>query len=279
VRDRAPRFAPPCLVGSYKKQPARRLDHRVRFATIVVLIFVLVAPISRRSRVPAINTQKLVVATEWMAAACFGGEVKEVPRDEPANSAVTRDRGSVPAVSAGDEHVTVYLSDSAGVNNLVKAQAQGLATQMFAGVGVKIHWHLSSPGASKQGAIGIEFVTHTPTSLLPGALAHARPYEGVYIRIFWDRIQRAPLPNKVLAHVIVHEITHILEGIDRHPVKGVMKAHWSEADFGARGAKPLPFAAEDVSLIHLGLMSRNSRMKAMATHPETTPVAILDARK
>lgn len=222
------------------------------------------------------STQKLVVAMAGLAAACFGSEaeVKEVPLEEPASLVIPLAGVAAPAVSAGDEHVTVYLFDSAGVNNLVKAQAQGIASQMFASVGVKIDWHHGSPRASAKGVIVIEFLTNTPTSLVPGALAYTRPYEGVHIQIFWDRIKRAPVLNKVLAHVMVHEITHILEGIDRHSGEGVMKAHWSEADFGAMGVKPLPFAPEDAFLIHIGLTSWNSRTTATAAHPQTTSVAV-----
>jgi hypothetical protein len=201
------------------------------------------------------SIQKLVVATAWMAAGCFGG---------------TREN---------HDHIIVYLSDSAGVNNLVKAQAQGTASQMFASVGLTIDWHLGRPGAGEKGAIGIEFVTNTPTSLLAGALAYTRPYEGVHIQIFWDRIRGAPLPNKVLAHVIVHEITHILEGIARHSEEGVMKAQWGESDFGAMGFRPLPFAPEDVTLMRLGVQSWDSRMMATVTHAERESIAVLTARK
>ena len=34
----------------------------------------------------------------------------------------------------------------------------------------------------------------------------------------------------LLAHVLVHEITHVLEGVDRHTGQGVMKARWTEDD-------------------------------------------------
>jgi hypothetical protein len=179
----------------------------------------------------------------------------------------------------GDEHVTVYLSDSAGINNVVRAQAQGLATQMFASLGVKIDWHPGRPGAGKKGGIGIEFVTNTSASLLPTALAYARPYEGVHIQIFWDRIKRTPLPNKVLAHVMVHEITHILQGVDRHSGEGIMKAHWSDADFGAMGVGPLPFAPEDLYLINLGLKSWRFRTKATLGRFDGTWAPVQGANK
>ena len=51
--------------------------------------------------------------------------------------------------------------------------------------------------------------------------------------IFYDRVRKIK-PNKipaVLAHVMVHEVTHILQGICRHSASGVMKAQWDEEDF------------------------------------------------
>lgn len=194
------------------------------------------------------STQKLVVATAWMAVACLGGAHE-------------------------DEHVTVYLSGSASaVDYRVSAQAQGLAAQMFAGIGVKIDWRGGRPFAGQKRAIEIELVDNAPKSLRPGAMAYAMPYEGVHIQIFRDRIKKPPSPYRVLAHVMVHEITHILEGVVRHSDEGIMKARWSDDDFGAMGVKPLSFAPEDVLMIHEGLKTRNSRAKSTAGQPERTSV-------
>jgi hypothetical protein len=59
--------------------------------------------------------------------------------------------------------------------------------------------------------------------------------------------------RSAMAHVLVHEITHLLEGVDRHSATGIMKARWSEGDYFEMRRKPLPFAQEDVNLIHAGL--------------------------
>src|ERR1022692_2423743 len=56
-----------------------------------------------------------------------------------------------------------------------------------------------------------------------------------------------------MAHVLVHEITHVLEGISRHSSTGIMKAQWNKNDFFEMRRKPLPFAQEDVNLIYDGL--------------------------
>jgi hypothetical protein len=93
------------------------------------------------------------------------------------------------------------------------ARAQGIAARMFAGIGVKIAWHEMS-GCPAQ-AIRISLSEHTPASVLPGAMAYAMPYDGAYIVLFYDRIAmsgRVLLP-RLMAHVMVHEITHILQGV------------------------------------------------------------------
>jgi hypothetical protein len=76
-----------------------------------------------------------------------------------------------------------------------------------------------------------QITSNTPAGLHPGALACARPLNGVHVRIFYDRVAKmgeVRLAPRILAHILVHEITHILHGIDRHSVEGVMKSHWTD---------------------------------------------------
>ena len=146
--------------------------------------------------------------------------------------------------------------------------ARMTVSQMFAGIGVAIDWHAQMAGCPAD-TLKISLSNKTPETLRPGALAYTLPYEGTHIVVFYDRIQRmgslrsAP---RVMAHVIAHEITHILEGIVRHSESGVMKARWSDDDLRAMARKPLAFAAEDVELIYMGLAYR-------ATHPVANPPA------
>jgi hypothetical protein len=143
----------------------------------------------------------------------------------------------------------------------VAARARELASQMFAGTGVGIEWRLGLRGCPAQ-AILISLSYDTPESLKPGALAYALPYEGTHICLFYDRIaqiQCQRLIPIVLAHVLVHEITHLLQGICRHSDSGIMKTRWNQDDFQHMAWKPLAFAAEDVDLIHRGLATRAAR--------------------
>ena len=66
----------------------------------------------------------------------------------------------------------------------------------------------------------IRITSDTPASRIAGGLAFALPYEGVHIQIFYDRVRAAEplLPQVALAHVLAHEITHVLQGIVGIPI-------------------------------------------------------------
>jgi hypothetical protein len=71
-------------------------------------------------------------------------------------------------------------------------------------------------------------------------------------------------PN-LLAHVLVHEITHILQGISRHSPTGIMKGQWDYDDYFEMSRRPLPFAQKDIDLIYDGLKARRARMAPAVT--------------
>lgn len=103
----------------------------------------------------------------------------------------------------------------------------------------------------------------TIVSLLAiGASALAESsYEGVHIRVFWDRVKNSSgganrLSALLLAHVMAHEIVHILEGVNRHSKTGLMEAHWTPMEIEGMSAHPLSLAPEDVQLIRAGLLKR-----------------------
>jgi hypothetical protein len=158
---------------------------------------------------------------------------------------------------------TVQICADQSAENGLNFRARNIATQIFAGIGVAIEWrHADSCPA---GALRISYSTSTPTNLMPHALAYALPYEGTHIVIFYDRVQAAIAPGRVtalLAHVMAHEVTHVLEGIPRHSAEGVLKARWTNEDYSRMCWKPLKFADEDIALIHSGLEQRAARRNA-----------------
>ena len=160
-----------------------------------------------------------------------------------------------------ERNVRVYVNNDLNTRG-VMYQAQERAARAFAEVGVRIDWRTGRPSGAQPGrepVIVVRLAEHTPADYLPGALAFAKVYEGVHITVFWDRIEsecRLAPSVVVLAHVLVHEITHILQGVNRHSESGVMKSRWTAKDQRAMASKPLPFTALDVELIRHALESR-----------------------
>jgi hypothetical protein len=166
-------------------------------------------------------------------------------------------------------------SDSYGVavcveggNHAGLEDAESRAYSLFLSAGVNLEWHsdLSFCRRQRDQAIVVSLLTSTPKTFHPGALAYAYPYEGVHIQVFYDRIALAypELLHSLLAHVIVHEITHVLQGIDRHSASGIMKAQWDSYDYTLMKRGQLRFTRLDIEIIHDGLAAR-------ATHPVVAP--------
>jgi hypothetical protein len=137
--------------------------------------------------------------------------------------------------------------------------AEGIATRMLATAGVNLEWRLarfpSRPDAGR--VIMIDFESNSRADLSPSVLAYALAFERVHIVVLYNRIRSLSRDNPVsrptiLAHVLTHEIVHVLQGLARHSASGVMKARWDAGDYLDMMRAPLPFTSEDIELIHQG---------------------------
>jgi hypothetical protein len=161
-------------------------------------------------------------------------------------------------LSARDARIfahTVQICADRTIEFATFSRAQTVAAQMFAGIGIKVQW--LDPNRCPAGVIRIGLADQTPRTTHPGALAYALPYEGTHVVVFFDRVTSIFDPGFVpvlLGHVLVHEVTHILDGAARHSSEGVMKAQWTRDDYRQMAWKGLPFAQEDVDLIYRGLV-------------------------
>ena len=165
------------------------------------------------------------------------------------------------------------------IHNLVIAppgalfHAKSMAGEMFGRIGVQVQWQGGGVRESSKDCwrpIEIYLEAGTPGADRPDSMAYTMPYRegGARIDIFVDRVAAMVPPGRIgtlLGHVLVHEITHGLQGVSRHSAHGVMKAHWNTPDFRAMEVHPLPFDDQDVLLIHAGA----KRPKASA--PFTPP--------
>jgi hypothetical protein len=180
----------------------------------------------------------------------------------PGTSACFNGRGG-PEDSPPD--ILVQVKGTQAITFGVLPLAETKATRMFAEIGVRVQW-LSQTArvipvmavagcASKSPEAVIVEVVETG-GMGDSRLAFARPYarDGVRVTIFYKDVSNAGrhLPRAeaaILAHVLVHEITHVVEGVARHSKTGVMRPYWTDRDFAEMMFKPIRFAELDVLLL------------------------------
>jgi hypothetical protein len=135
---------------------------------------------------------------------------------------------------------------------------------------VRLVWRTGEPAAGVRSGnaviVQVGFTNQVPTDQKPAALAYAMPFavDANVIRVFYERLRsvagdRRSLEPTLLAHVLAHEIGHILQRSNQHSGTGVMKAHWDTPEFDAMAGKPMAFEPADVKLIHSGLESRKAQ--------------------
>jgi len=190
------------------------------------------------------------------------------------------------SVSAGDpkrgqaaqdvvSDVTVYV-ESEQVALSVLLPAEVMATRMFADIGVRVQWascrahRRSEPDSDscplkRPKEIVVRMASRRAGSASSDVFAAALPYasDGIRVTVFYAELREAfcarpRLESAVLAHVLVHEITHVLQGLARHSPTGVMRARWNAADYSNLEKRPMQFAGDDAELIQLGLRRTQS---------------------
>lgn len=168
--------------------------------------------------------------------------------------------------SDGPADVKVFLNvDDPSSARLVR-RAVAIADSMFAAIGVRVEWatgriELCSTLRHKQPVVirlrivGLDQKNH-PLDTVAYSLPFARGVKS--ITVMYDRLETTiqawpQLGPSLLAHVFVHEITHVLQRTNAHAETGVMKARWTQSDYVEMSRRPLPFTPQDVELIRQGL--------------------------
>jgi len=169
-------------------------------------------------------------------------------------------------VRAADCTLTVYVHSSPQSGKILW-QAEAAASEMFREI-VTVQWRsgvVRADAADNGCGIPIEVQIETgPDGAKVGedALAYATLFgkSGTCIHVFLDRVMRyrtVDMATIVLAHVLVHELTHAIEQVNRHSAEGVMKATWTYEDYRImKSGRRLAFAPIDVELIHIGIAKR-----------------------
>jgi hypothetical protein len=147
---------------------------------------------------------------------------------------------------------------------------------MFRKIGLQIRWgHAESSKAfQKNGQIAV--LVHLVTGGMQDTAGGCRSStgfgcaysfdtsDGAKVIVNYDRIHeriwyRPRLFHSLLAHVIAHEVTHVIEVRDYHSSAGVMKQHWTTKDLMQMENSPLEFTDEDVEFIQKGFDYRSRR--------------------
>lgn len=174
------------------------------------------------------------------------------------------------ARNANGADITVCLATTGSV---LTFGATGTVSATFEKVGVTVDWRCPKtlgPGASGV-VLRVELVDGDPPEHNPGALGVSYPRAGCSkaITVYYKPIRSlAGGPNDestLLAYVLAHEITHVIQGVSRHSPSGVMKARWSEQDRAAIASRQLGFDDLDVRLIRDGLAAGVCRGDARVT--------------
>ena len=156
----------------------------------------------------------------------------------------------------GENQFDAYLQVNSQVAYQTTERAQAMTARMFREIGVTLHWLSSAPSASSRPALWLELTDVAPRGLGPSGMAFAMPYEGTNVKICWCRIEHAPAPDRLLAHVMAHEIGHMLQGTNRHSTTGIMKPVFTVEDTVQMRSHLFRFDPEDVKLILEALQKR-----------------------
>lgn len=173
-----------------------------------------------------------------------------------------------PVAAGAERSVTVCMQT--GPDGLVRSTAQPLVSRIFAKIGIHIEWARDPRACLADEGIIVSLSYETPPNKYPRAWAYALPYEKTHLVVFYDRIQKTigeSGATNLLAYVLVHELTHMLQGVKRHSDAGIMKAAWDRSDYFDMGRGALSFAPEDVRLLHLAMEIRQARLAARTAGP------------
>jgi hypothetical protein len=137
------------------------------------------------------------------------------------------------------------LSNAFGVQ-----RAQVLAAQILSAAGVHLEWDARAP------EIEIQLEGPVPADFRVGSLGYAEPFSRsrVRIHVLYGRVLAIDSrggSSAILAHVLAHEILHVLEGNAGHSGDGLMKAHWSKDDLSEMTHRLLPVSDLDRALIRM----------------------------
>jgi hypothetical protein len=167
--------------------------------------------------------------------------------------------------------MTVSVCNKAGVDDRILSAAEFIASGIFRRAGVEVQWIGAGDCSLLPHAthIAVVILSNAPLGWSSrDAMGLAPSRTGDYRRayVFYDRVQEFAEskadrrfhfagPYIVLAHVIAHEIGHLLIPGEAHTANGIMRARWKYSDWVRASHGSLLFPPDQVRIIRNGLFS------------------------
>ena len=177
--------------------------------------------------------------------------------------------------------VEIYVYNQAGVSAGVLSQAEKESTRIFRIAGLQTKWVECSTaevvgtecnGLLQAGDVVLQIVHETRKLKgdVFGAAFLGQDGTGQYTNVFYDRVNelnrdRKVPPAEVLAHVMAHEIGHLLLGLNSHSMSGIMRGYWDSEELKAIERGRLLFSAEQSKLMRGRLAAITARRDAQNT--------------
>lgn len=171
---------------------------------------------------------------------------------------------------AKEADIVVFLQSNHERSAIIGV-AERQATRILASAGISVQWRSGEADYHGHAEVIEAVLTRPDQNYKPAALASAElgVQSGTRIEVFYNRIagyRRREDVAPLLAHVLAHEIVHIVEGQNRHSDTGIMKARWDGMDRELMRANTLPFADEDLRMIH-AWVERHNRIHVAGMRP------------
>ena len=182
---------------------------------------------------------------------------------------------AAPAV-AEELRMTVY--DGAGLPAAIRAEAADSLGRIFRLAGVNVIWvdgdlgaeessrvYFPEParkgreltaGCAARREIALKIHPAAAAGIPPAVLGMAHPmvHAGLNVQVFYDRVGRTASRQNarigtILAHVIGHEIGHVLLRSNDHGPGGIMSSRWIDSDYRVMSGSGLLFRKPETERI------------------------------
>jgi hypothetical protein len=161
--------------------------------------------------------------------------------------------------------LTIQLLNDANIPTDVLAEVRDELRAIYARAGIEVQWHNEPSDATPSRRLAVKIVPQSfgAATAKPHVMGIAPGEQpgGTLVYVFYDRVEqfaraKRVLSSTMLAHVIAHELGHLLLPKGWHSRRGLMRGTWDLAQVSAAARGQLTFTREEIRTISADLSSR-----------------------